>query len=164
MFAHTLICAAFAAVLMTTLAFGASQRDRQDCSQLQDIERTIHGCTQMINDRTEPQTNRGIAFLHRGIAWRKKGELDRAIADYNEAIRLNPKDDLAYSSRGSAWAAKGDLDRAIADFNEAIRLDPKDADTYLQRGLAWKEKGDLVRANADFDQAIKLDPKLKRPS
>jgi tetratricopeptide (TPR) repeat protein len=50
---------------------------------------------------------------------------DRAIADCNEAIRLDPKDDKAYYNRGVAWGLKGDLDRAIAEYNEAIRLNPK---------------------------------------
>ena len=34
-------------------------------------------------------------------------DLDRAIGDYNEAIRLDPKDASAYSNRGSAWGGKG---------------------------------------------------------
>ena len=59
-----------------------------------------------------------------------------AIADFSEAIRLNPKDAVAYNNRGVAYYAKSDLDRAIADFNEAIRLDPKDAIAYNNRGAA----------------------------
>ena len=49
---------------------------------------------------------------------------DKAIADYTEAIRLNPKDAAAHCDRGRAYADKGDLDKANADYTEAIRLDP----------------------------------------
>ena len=47
----------------------------------------------------------------------------RALADYNESIRINPKYAKAFNNRGNIWKDKGDLDRAIADYNEAIKLD-----------------------------------------
>ena len=87
-----------------------------------------------------------------------KGDLDRAIADYSEAIRLDPKSGHAYLNRGSAWGTKGDLDRAIADFDQAIRLDPKDAQAYYNRGIAWEKKRSLRKALADFKMHSQLAP------
>ena len=49
-------------------------------------------------------------------------EFDKAIADYNDAIRLSPTYPLAYSNRGNAWSEKKKYDKAIADCNDAIRL------------------------------------------
>ena len=66
-----------------------------------------------------------LAYDNRGNAYARKGDLDRALADYDEAIRLDPKLALAYYNRGNAYAKMGDPDRALADYNEAIRLDPK---------------------------------------
>ncbi len=60
-----------------------------------------------------------------GLAYDAKNNHDRAIADFNEAIRLNPKYTFAFNNRGNAYDAKNDHDRAIADYTEAIRLDPK---------------------------------------
>jgi tetratricopeptide (TPR) repeat protein len=60
----------------------------------------------------------------RGNAWHLKGDDDRAIADYDEAICLNPRDPCPLYNRGNAWQAKGDHDRAFADYDEAIRLAP----------------------------------------
>jgi tetratricopeptide (TPR) repeat protein len=51
-------------------------------------------------------------------------DLDRAIADFSEAIRLNPLFASAYHERGVAHRAKGDHTRAVADQEVAIRLDP----------------------------------------
>jgi tetratricopeptide (TPR) repeat protein len=65
------------------------------------------------------------ASFDRGYVWQAKGEYDKVIADYNEAIRLDPKLVRAFVNRGSAWLIKGDNDKAIADYDEAIRLDPK---------------------------------------
>ena len=69
-----------------------------------------------------------------------KKDYDKAIADYDEAIELDPKDAVAYNNRGVAWYAKNEYDKAIADFNEAIRLDPEDAVAYINRGNAWYAK------------------------
>jgi tetratricopeptide (TPR) repeat protein len=101
-----------------------------------------------------------LAYNNRGIAWSHKKDYDRAIADFNEAIRLDPNDATAYNNRGWAWSNKKDYDRAIADYSEAIRLDPKYALAYNNRGWAWSNKKDYDRAIADYNEAIRLDPKF----
>ena len=47
---------------------------------------------------------------------------DGAIADYNQAIKINPNYALAYNNRGNIKRTKGDIDGAIADFDRAIKL------------------------------------------
>ena len=51
-------------------------------------------------------------------------EYDKAIADYTEAIRLEPAQPAAYFNRGNARLEKKEYDKAIADYTEAIRLEP----------------------------------------
>ena len=97
-------------------------------------------------------------YVIRGNASFQKGEFDKAIADYTEAIRLDPND-VPYCNRGNAWASKGEHDKAIADFDEAIRINPKDAGAYFKRGYAWDRKGECEKAIADYDEAIRLDPR-----
>ena len=109
--------------------------------------------------------NDAHAYVNRGIAWDNKGELDKAIADYNQALAINPKFALAYNNRGLAWYKKGEYDKAIADFNEVQRfLDPSDAAnlaaTNNSRGLAWYGKGEYDKAIADFEQALAINPKF----
>ena len=87
-----------------------------------------------------------------------KGQYDRAVSDYDEAIRLNPKDAEAFCSRGVAYYRKGDYDRAIADCNKAVTLNPKDAGSFAIRGLAYAKKGQYDNAITDFDEAIRLKP------
>src|SRR5947207_1134682 len=104
-------------VVAGTPAFGASQKDHNDCNAA-DPDRNIAGCTHIVEDRTESKKNRAIAHVGRGLAWLNKGNLDGAMADFTDAIRLNPNDSLAYNNRGILWREKGDIDRAIADFTD----------------------------------------------
>ena len=110
------------------------------------------------NQQQEP--NSAEAYSTRGNVYYNKGDYDLAIADYNKAIRLNPKLAYAYSQRGNAYYNKGDYHLAIADYNQAIQLDPKLANAYNVRGIIYDKKGDYDRAFADYNQAIKLEPNL----
>jgi lipoprotein NlpI len=145
--------------VMAGSAMAASQRDLDDCAGT-DPDRSIAVYTRILQGRGEPAKNGAIACNNRGLAYRGRGELDRAIADFNEAIRLDPKFALAYNNRGLAYRDKGELDRAIADFTEAIRLDPKFAVPFNSRGFTYDRNGERDRAIADYTEAIRLDPKF----
>jgi tetratricopeptide (TPR) repeat protein len=54
-----------------------------------------------------------------------KREFNKAVADYTEAIRLDPNYDVAYQNRGRSYFAKRDYDRAIADYDQALRINPR---------------------------------------
>jgi lipoprotein NlpI len=131
------------------------------CTGKPDVERNrqITACTSLIESGKESRQDQAVAHHNRGLAYAVKGDLDRAIADFTEAIRLDPKDALAYNDRGAAYAVKGDFDRAIADYSEAIRLDPKAVLAYKNRGGVYLYSGALPKALADFNQASELDPK-----
>jgi tetratricopeptide (TPR) repeat protein len=75
------------------------------------------------------------AFKNRGWAWFHKKEYDKALADYAEAIRLNPEFAQAFLDRGLIWSAKKEWGKALADYDEAIRIDPKFA--WAHNNRAW---------------------------
>jgi Flp pilus assembly protein TadD len=89
---------------------------------------------------------------------RPDDDLDGTIADYSEAIKLDPDYAMAYYNRAVVRSRKGDLDGTIADLNEAIRLKPEYAAAFCNRGWHRREKGDLDGAIADLNEAIRLDP------
>ena len=86
-------------------------------------------------------------YNNRGVAYDDKGEFDRAVADYNKAIDLNPDYVDAYNNRGGAYHDKGEFDRAVADYNKAIDLKSDYAQAYNNRGLAYDKKGEFDRAH-----------------
>jgi tetratricopeptide (TPR) repeat protein len=88
-----------------------------------------------------------------------KYDYDRAIADSNKAIEIDPKFAPAYHGRGGIYWAKGEYDSAIADYTKAIEINPKAAYAYGGRGFAYASKGDYDRAIADATKAIEIDPK-----
>jgi tetratricopeptide (TPR) repeat protein len=100
------------------------------------------------------------SILNRGHAYLGNGDNDRAIADYTEAIALDPTLARAYNNRGIAYNNKGDHDRAIADFSDAITHAPTVALPYIGRGNAYRSKGDFDKAIADYTVAIRLNPKF----
>jgi tetratricopeptide (TPR) repeat protein len=102
--------------------------------------------------------DRGLAYGRRGVAYGNNGDFDRAIADLNQAIRLNPDNARYFNRRGFAYTRKADHARAMADYNEAIRLDPKLALAFTNRGGTFATKGDVHRALSDYTEAIRLDP------
>jgi tetratricopeptide (TPR) repeat protein len=88
-------------------------------------------------------------------------QFDRAIADFDQAIALDPQNAEAYNARGLAYYAIADLRRAIADFDEALSLNPEIADAYYNRGSAFCDRGQHERAIADFNRALAIDPGLR---
>lgn len=98
--------------------------------------------------------------------WNKSTErqnlYNRAIADFTEAIRLEPNSAHAYRERGVAYSDKGDQDRAITDLNHAIRIAPNYVLAYNNRGNIYRRRKEYDRAIADYNQAIKLDPNFAR--
>jgi lipoprotein NlpI len=121
----------------------------------------IKHCTAAIDSGKLAPRERAQAHLNRAVEWTNKNDYDRAIADYDAALKIDPKLAEAYQSRGSAWAHKGDPDRAIADFDAALRLNPKDAGALLGRAVEWTVKGDYKRALADYDAVQRIDPKAE---
>ena len=63
-----------------------------------------------------------MAYYCRGLIYHKKGDYDKAVADYTEAIRLDPRDADAYYNRGVVYKYKGETAEAEADFAVAKKL------------------------------------------
>lgn len=154
--------AGFFAVVMTAagLAAPASAEKQWKCTGNADIpwSKQIAECTGAIKSGTFKGKELAWAYFNRGNANIRTGRYDNAIADYSEALKLDPSDADIYNNRGNAFRRKGQHDRAIADYNEAIKLAPNDPDPVNGRGNAYFSKGDRDRALEDFNSAIKLDP------
>ncbi|MDP3859806.1 MAG: tetratricopeptide repeat protein [Stagnimonas sp.] len=102
------------------------------------------------------QSKLAVAFNQRGLAYRNKGELERAIHDFDEAIRLEPSTAEYYHNRGDVLVERGDYERAFEDYRLAIRLNPNVPEYYDSRGRPYERKGEQDKATAHFDKAREI--------
>jgi tetratricopeptide (TPR) repeat protein len=120
-------------------------------------DQKISGCTAVIQAGKLKGKNLVFAFVNRGAAYYEKSQYDRAIEDFDPAVKLNPKYAIAFNDRCAAYHDKGELDRAIQAYDQAIKFDPKYTDAFFNRGNTYLDKGQYDRAIQDYDQAIKLN-------
>jgi protein O-mannosyl-transferase len=102
-----------------------------------------------------------IAYNNLGEVYLRKGDYERAISNYNQALRMNPDfrgANYFYVNRGTAYLMKGDYEMAIADYHQALRIKPNDANAYHHRGTAYLNKGDFEGAISDFNKALEINP------
>jgi lipoprotein NlpI len=133
-------------------------KDVQRCYDEKNLDLRLHYCSRAIQSGRLPDQQLAGTFYNRGIAYFDKGDHDRAIQDYTQALRLNPNFAAAFNNRGNAYAAKDDYDRAIQNYDQALRLDPNDALACNNRGNAYAAKDDYDRAIQDYTQALRLNP------
>jgi len=107
-----------------------------------------------FDDAIKFSPNSSDNYKWRGDTWTRLDNHSMALADYNEAIRLNSHNCAAYLNRGRVHFLDRDLARAIEDFSETIRLCPQDDDGYHARGMAYYMRDDFNKALVDFEQAI----------
>ena len=98
------------------------------------------------------------SYFGRAAAWNLSGDTDNALADYTEAIRLDPKNSAAFYNRGLILIQARKFEAAIKDFTEAAQLNPQDADPFHQRAEAHKALSDFDGAIADYTEALRLRP------
>ena len=118
----------------------------------------IAACTRNIESGRFTGQNLAVAFTNRGLSYKRKGQWDRAIADFSEAISLKSDDAHVFNNRGNAYYYKGQLDRAIEDYDVAIRLKPDLAVAFSNRGNVHRKESRFDRAIKDYDKAIQFKP------
>src|SRR6266851_3069487 len=123
------------------LAATPAAADDVDTCEKASGDEAIAACTRAINSGRYSGRQLAALFSIRCFEWNGKQESDKAIADCNQAIRLNPNYAMAFYNRGTAYKAKGQYDRAIEDYDQAIRLNPNDADAINNRGNTYNNKG-----------------------
>jgi protein O-mannosyl-transferase len=89
----------------------------------------------------------------------KSGQLDAAIAGFNEAIRCKPSSVESYTGRGLAHGKQGRLDLAIADLDHAVALDDGYPEAFLDRGEVLVDAGRYADAIRDLDRFLASNPR-----
>lgn len=155
----TAVFAAAIAFAMSAEAQPASQP--QSCTGKPGVDwnQQVKACTALIEAAQGSPQDRAALYKKRATAYFAVGDDDRAMADDDAAIRLDPNMAAAYSSRGDIYMDREDPDRAIAEYNAALQHDAKLVVAYTGRSAAYDQKSDFDHALADANAAIGLDAK-----
>jgi len=114
-------------------------------------------------------------YYNRGLGRLDEFDYEKAIEDFTEAIRLNPRNAIYYNARALAWLCRDprnaqycshDLARldeesyskAFTDLDNAIQIDPQNSALLNSRALGWLDKEDYIKAIRDLDESIRLEP------
>jgi tetratricopeptide (TPR) repeat protein len=89
-----------------------------------DDDNVIAACGPVIDNEKTVKADRIKALIARATAFVRKDQLDRAIADEDAALRLDPTRADTFNDRGELWWKKGDRPKALADFAAALKLNP----------------------------------------
>ncbi|MBA2401834.1 MAG: hypothetical protein H0V72_24675 [Bradyrhizobium sp.] len=139
-----------------------------------DDDKTISVCGALIDNEKTVRADRIKALIARGAAYDRKDMTDRAIADYDGVLRLDPALADIFNARGELWRRKGDRPKALADFGIAIKLNPehrtargnyKSLALELERlgalkAVAGKPSFNCAAARRPVEKAICADPGL----
>jgi len=156
---HAII--ALMALLGTSAVLGGQSRhENWNQCESSDPGQSIAACSTIIQSGQETDADLSKAFDSRGLAYMHKRDFERAIQDYDQALRLNSRSATAAYNRALTYRLKGDYGRSISDYDEALQLTPSDADSFFGRGLSYFYQGDYDRAVQDYDQALRINPSL----
>lgn len=97
-----------------------------------------------------------LAYIAQGNARADQGDTAGALAEYTQALTLNPQNATAYNNRGNVRADQGDKAGALAEYTQAITWDPQYTHAYYNRGSLRADQGDKAGALADFRKAAEL--------
>jgi tetratricopeptide (TPR) repeat protein len=141
-----------------------------------DDDTIISRCDALIGNEKNTLPDRIRAVLARAAAYDRKQQYDRAIADYDTALQLDPAQADAFNHRGEIWRKKGDRPHALADFGAAIRLNPEHSAARAnykslaqelellgaQMAVGNRPSFDCATAKRPVEQAICTDPGLAK--
>lgn len=95
-----------------------------------------------------------LAFNNRGRIYEARQQFDLALADYKQAVQLNPHYAKAHKNLAMTYERLGDADNAFASYSKAIELNGKYSGAYNNRALLAERKGDYAAALKDYDSAV----------
>jgi len=113
---------------------------------------------EIYSDLITQNPKQGRLLTLRASAWWARGEAEKALADFDQAISLGYDEPHAYVSRGMFLASTGKFEAAIEDFTTAIVKDPKDTACYLNRAGVYMTVKDYANAIKDYNAALTIDP------
>jgi tetratricopeptide (TPR) repeat protein len=133
------------------------RQDLKSCTAAQGRAATA-ACTRVMNSGRLPRKQFYIGYFNRGSAYRRAGDSNRALADFNRALKRKPGFVRGYIMRAVTYDDLGNHDKALADLNEAVRRDGKSWSALFIRATVLRAEKRYDDALDDLRKGAKLKP------
>ena len=143
---------------LATPGFAGMNDDLADCTAAKGRE-SADACTRVMDSGRLPRDQFYIGYFNRGAGYRKAGDLDAALADFNRVVSLNPDFARGFHARGLVRDEQDAPDKALEDVDRAIKISTKDWAAYYTRAAMRRARQDYDGAMADIEKAADLKPK-----
>ena len=100
------------------------------------------------------------AAIMDGVSQLNLNNPEKAIKDFERAIKIDPKRPGGYLGRANCHNTMGKYKESIADYDRALKIDAGLANAYVNRGIAYAQLGENDKAITDYEKALELDPKI----
>jgi class 3 adenylate cyclase len=131
-------------------------RQWKDCHESETAEVSADACQRLIDNGGLTDSDQATIRYKYARALRDKGDADKAIENYNQAIALKRTAD-AFNHRGIAYFDKGNYAQSIKDYTEALKIRPNLAEVLNNRAWTYYKTDDLTSALQDANRAVTLD-------
>ncbi|HWQ65454.1 MAG TPA: tetratricopeptide repeat protein [Methanospirillum sp.] len=105
-----------------------------------------------------PEYNEAAKYIEVGSDLQARGKLEDAIRAFDQAIEVDPYNDVAWNNKGTALVEQGQFDQAIAAFDQAVDINPNFEDAWVNKGIILKFQGKYDEAIEAFDRALEINP------
>jgi tetratricopeptide (TPR) repeat protein len=143
-----------------------ASNDGTVCESMQSPSQAIRACSNLLRTRKLPNGTRLNSKLLSNVYWLRcraywqSQQLDKAMEDCDEAVRIDPKSGAALLVRGLVFVSRNELQSARADFDRAAVIQPKLAAAYNGQAIVDNAENKYDRAIERLNQAIRLDAKF----
>lgn len=105
--------------------------------------------------------NSAVKHNNKGIDYFNKKRYEKALEEYNIALKINNQYDIAYNNRGIVYFNQGKYKEAIEDYNKALELNPNFENGYFNRGNVYFNQGKYKEAIEDYNKGLELNPNFE---
>ncbi len=145
------------------IALGSAQRysSLPDSSQLQESAKTLQRAVEL--NPLDPSIHRGLGIIYTQIGERasnptaRNAQMRKAIASFQQVIRLAPNSKGALNDLGRGYFLSGDYAKARQLYERSLQIYPKDKQTYMYLGEMQYALSDLEGALQSFTEAARLE-------
>ena len=117
------------------------------------------GALKLLNDAAKLYPDNQYVYVNRGNIYSDSLQnYERALADYNKTIEINPQFSWPYFNRALVYRKLNRNDDALTDYQKALEIDPNYAKAYNSRAWMYCQQGKFNEALVDVDKALELKP------